>query len=442
MMNKETQFRYLFNISSKITDHYPKQGSVFLNNLIKYTLGNHYLSKYLKRKANHKIKKVKSFRTFLVTADVNIGDAVFASSGVSAIKKIFPGSRIDFVIKKSTMNLINGNPDIDNLFPIYNGSQYPNKEDISKLTEIANAKDYDLIFNFSPMIADKTFGTKNIISYTLMASELIKNEFLNESINNVAFQAYRFIGKIFHDYLPQNFEESYLGPKIYLPNEAILKANRFLNERYLDNGRHLVMLNPDSSSVFTRMPLDFQIDLIRKLTYLNCSILLGAGHTEKFLEQRILYSLTESEREKVFIIPLETELDIYSALIDISDIFISGDTGPLHLASARKYNRTSGEELRNKTSVISVFGGTPPRIYGYDSQLPGFMRANQDAPSEIFIAQCSCRNITCLNKLAKTCSEVRCFHNLDPRIIVSAVDKIISIPKNYTESKFIIASTL
>ena len=54
------------------------------------------------------------------------------------------------------------------------------------------------------------------------------------------------------------------------------------------------------------------------------------------------------------------------------------------------------------------------------------MPGNQFAPAKAFVADAPCRNVTCINKLAKSCKEVRCFHNLDANEIS---DYIISYIK-------------
>jgi hypothetical protein len=194
------------------------------------------------------------------------------------------------------------------------------------------------------------------------------------------------------------------------------------------------MINPDASAKFTRIPFDIQLSLLNKFVDLNLTVLLGSGHVEKLIENRLINSLPVEKREKIIIVPASMKLDSYSALVDFSDIYISGDTGPLHLAAARKYSRTTGESLKNKTAIFSVFGATPPRIYGYDSTKDGFFAANQDAPSKIFIAPSPCRNITCIDKLGKACSDVRCFQSLDTNKIVSeAINYLKSVRKNKVE---------
>jgi hypothetical protein len=141
--------------------------------------------------------------------------------------------------------------------------------------------------------------------------------------------------------------------------------------------------------------------------------LLGAGHSWSGVGQRLVEAVPAALRGKLRIIPKQMPLDSYAALMDLADVFITGDTGPLHLAAARRYSRSGRHRFRNRTAVLSLFGATVPRMSGYDSSKPGYLPANQDAPSWCYQAVSPCRNISCLNKYFKTCRAVRCFERFD-----------------------------
>jgi ADP-heptose:LPS heptosyltransferase len=406
-------------------------------------MGNNILLKFLLRQARKQIKKVKRFNRFLVAGDMNIGDAIIVSSGAAALRKIFPNAEIDLVTKKSMEYLLEGNPGISNLYPIYVGTPFPTENDLFELSKLADSKEYDLIINFSPMVADKIFGKKNIINFSLMAAELVKNENIEYSINNISFQTYKFIGDIFRDFVPNGFGNSFKGPNIYLSDDTIEHARSFLLNHGVPFDYPIIMFNPETSSKFTRIPSDIQINLLKRLTDFQCTVLLGAEHIERNIGQNLLNSLPPEKREKIILVPAVLKLDVYTALIDLVDIYITGDTGPLHLAAARKFSRGNGNSLRNKTAIFSVFGSTPSRIYGYDSKTPGFFAANQDAPSRVFVAGSPCRNITCINKSAKTCSKVRCFQSLDLNKIVSeAADYIETIRKYHSENSMVFMQSI
>ena len=414
-MDKETQFKRFFQFTSLVTDVFPQRGALVLDITLRNLLGNILVYKAVERQARKQFAKAKRIKSVLVAADLNIGDAIIAQGAISALREILPDVRLDCVVKKSAQDLIEGNPKISNLYPVYEGAPYPKKSDIDRLTEIAESYDYDLVINFSPMVDDKIFGKKSVVNYSMMAAELVRNEGKKgEVINNVVYRSYDFVKDIFRDYVTAGPGEDFKGAEVFLSDEALVAARNFLASNGITTDDPIVLFNPDASAKFTRMPFDFQLSVLRKLSGMHCSIMLGAGHVEKLIEHELLFSLSPEHRKNITIIPPSTKLDVYTALIDLSGVFISGDTGPLHLAAARKYSRRTGESLRNKTAVLSVFGGTPSHIYGYDSKAPGFIAANQDAPSKCFVAESNCRNITCINKMAKTCKEVRCFRKLDP----------------------------
>jgi ADP-heptose:LPS heptosyltransferase len=432
-MKKKVEHKFFFHMTSIITDYFPKTGASFLDFLIENIVGSKILSKFFSLKAKKTIKKLKKFDQFLVVSDLNIGDAIICSSGVAALRKIFPRAEIDYVIKKSTKNLIEGNRDISNLYPVFIGAPFPSENDLEELVKISESKKYDLIINYSPMINDKIFGNKNVINFSLIMTELVRNEKLKNSINNISYQTYHFIENLFRNLLPADYNHNFDGPPIFIPDAAIENAKKFLIDNDIPEKAFIILFNPDATAKFTRIPFNIQLELLQKFSELNCIILLGEGHVEKDIEKKLIKCLGTNALQKVKVIPKNFSLEEYTALIDFSDIFVTGDTGPLHLATARKYVRENGSSLRNKTAVFSIFGSTPPRIYGFDSKKRGFFPANQDAPSRTFISRTSCRNITCINKSAKTCRYVNCFQELNTdEIILEAANYLQSVQINVT----------
>jgi ADP-heptose:LPS heptosyltransferase len=426
-LDKETKFKTLFKLSSIVTDFSPRVGGRFLDVTFRNILGNKILLNSIARSTKRMIRGTEKFGSFLFVGDLNIGDAVISSAAVAGLREIFPDAEIDFVIKKSAGNFVEGNPDVSNLFPIFEGAPFPTADDLVHLSHLAEKKEYDLVINFSPMIDDKIFSGKEVVNYKMMAAQLVRNESLPESVNNISFQSYNFAKNMFRDFLPSINEKKFGGTRIYLSDEAISNAESYLAGLDIAGDHPLILFNPDASSRFTRVPFDTQRSLLERLSSLQSHILLSTGYVERDIEHELMYSLSPEARRSISILPSPMSLDVFAALIDLVSLYVGGDTGPLHLAASRKFVRNSGESLRNKTAVFSIFGATPPRIYGYDSETPGFFPANQDAPSRTFVAPSPCRNITCINKTAKTCREVRCFDNLN-------TDRIISEAGRHLES--------
>ncbi|MFQ6038447.1 MAG: hypothetical protein ACE5LV_07505, partial [Candidatus Aminicenantales bacterium] len=78
------------------------------------------------------------------------------------------------------------------------------------------------------------------------------------------------------------------------------------------------------------------------------------------------------------------------------------------------------------TAVVGVFGATDARIYGYDSTSEKYLDTSQSAPSKVFEASPPCKNLTCIDKVSKTCVEPKCFEGLDPEPIIAYIRDYLS----------------
>jgi len=134
----------------------------------------------------------------------------------------------------------------------------------------------------------------------------------------------------------------------------------------------LLLVAPDTSSVITRPP-----------TYLLAEGIAGAlkreqrlivdilpGYSDEQAAADLLHTLSADFPGRIILMPAEPKhcLLELAALIDQSDLFLSGDTGVMHLAAAeKKIAPPACEELvpRNAVKIISLFGGTSPSLYGY-----------------------------------------------------------------------------
>jgi ADP-heptose:LPS heptosyltransferase len=413
---------------SIVTDRFPRAGARFLNAITSCLLGNQFVANACLGKNIKRLKQVEEFRRVLAIGDLNIGDAINMQAAVSGLRDFFPGAEIDYMMNRWAANLVEGNDEISNLWPVFTGTPFPNENDLKNIEQIVAENRYNVIFNFCPFIKENGVFPKDqkVINYFPLALILVRNNKESITNNHIVYQTYQFIHYLFSDFVTPKRKEPFRGVKVTLSDCAIKQARDFLTSKDLLKGSPLILYNPDAASRFSRIPFELQGSIIKQLTQLPVLILLGASHNAKDIEMELLNLLSPSERSKVVIIPPYVPLDCYAALIDFSDVFFTGDTGPLHIAAAHKCARSKNYEFRNRTAVFSIFGASSARIYGYDSNRPGFFPANQEAPSYVYIAKSPCRNITCINKMAKTCKTVRCFDSLDTEKIVLDISSYLS----------------
>jgi ADP-heptose:LPS heptosyltransferase len=407
--------KILFDGTSRLTGRFPRAGSRFLDLSFRSLVGNSFLSALSAAHNRRIVRSLRSFRRFLVIPDIHIGDAVMTQSALSALRDFFPHAHVDYVINRAAYPLIEGNPEATRVLPFFVGGSFPSATNLQTLRDLIKGEGYDLCLNFCPFIKDRQIspggaGILNILSY---GPVIVKNERDPSRINHFIYDDYRFTHDLLSIVARPVRGEPFRGVRLTFADSAVDKALRFATESGLSSDVPVVLFNPDGASPYTRLPFEIQAVLLDRLARMKALILLGWGHTVAGIGNRLKDSLPLLLRSSVRMIPADLSLEVYSALIDFCDVFISGDTGPLHLAAARRFSRTGKFVFRNRTAILSLFGATPARMSGYDSFQPGYLPANQDAPSWAYTAGSPCRNITCLNKMYKTCRTIRCFDEVD-----------------------------
>lgn len=415
----------VFAATSRITDVAPVYGRRVLNALVR-PYGSRPVVAFYARANRRMVRRVRAFRRFLVVPDIHLGDAVMSQATVTALRDFFPDATIDYVVNRAIAPLIDGNPEITRVIPLFGGSVLPRAEDAVYLSALIRNGAYDLCFCSSPFLeaADLEVGEQPFLHLMSHGASLLRDQRSPQAIIHFSFQGYRFAHDLLATVARPVRDRSFRGVRATHDDRAIWEAVRFARAASLTEGGPVVLHNPDSASPYTLVPFDDQLALIRGLlegTAPACRVAVGAGHTVAGIGERLIAALPEGLRDRTCLVPPTLSLPAYSALIDYADVFISGDTGPLHLAAARRYARGGHHSFRNRTAVLGLFGATPPRMSGYDSTQPGYLAANQDAPSWCYQAESPCRNITCLNKIFKTCATPRCFARVDTLALVNVL---------------------
>jgi ADP-heptose:LPS heptosyltransferase len=415
-MNTRMQ-EILFAGSSRLTDTFPHLGGRLLDATVRSVAGSRSVVALGAWRSRGIARRVLGFRRFLVISDIHIGDALIGQPTLTALRDFFPDADIDWAVNRAVAPLVEGLPAGVRVLPIFDGGALPSAADVAALRQVVRTGRYDLCVNLCAFITQRDVAGRRqpFVDFAAHGAAILRNDNDASRINHFSYEAYRFVRDVLGTVARPVREGRFPGIRTNYSDAAIDGAARFAASVGLSPSTPVVMYNPDTASRFTMMPFDAQAELLREIVArapTATTILLGAGHTAAGIGERLLAALPEAMQQDVRIVPRTMPLDAYAALIDYADVFVSGDTGPLHLAAARRYARSSGHQFRNRTAVLSFFGATPPRMSGYDSLRSGYLAANQDAPSFCYQAASPCRNITCVNKLFKTCVTPRCFEHV------------------------------
>jgi ADP-heptose:LPS heptosyltransferase len=420
----------LFEGTSRLTGRFPRAGSRFLDATFRFVACHPILAASLAHRNRRVMLGLRPCRSVLVIPDIHIGDAIMTQPAISAVRDFFPDARVDYLVNRTAFPLIEGHPEASRVLPFFPNGAFPSLAVLSTLTSLIRDERYDLVLSFCPYINDKDIGLPgtgliDIMSHT---PTVVRNDRRPEVINHFSFQTYRFILDLMSLIAEPRRPEDFPGLRVRVGDAAVEEAGRFAAEAGLPHRRPVVMLNPDAASPFTRVPDESLAGLLARIVQLDVSILVGEGHTEAGIGERIIATLPPSFRSRTVLVPASLSLEAYAALVDLCDVFVTGDTGPMHLAAARKLSRSGRHDFRNRTAVLSIFGATPARMSGYDSVQPGYLPANQDAPSWSYTAGSPCRNISCLNKIFKTCRYVHCFDEVDVAALAGRIEGYLKGP--------------
>jgi heptosyltransferase-1 len=422
-MNIRTQ-EIFFGGSSWLTDTFPHVGPRLLDATVRSVGGSRPVAAWSAWRSRGIVRRMMGFRRFLVIADIHIGDALIAQPTLTALQDFFPDAEIDYAVNRSVAPLVEGVPNPTRVLPIFGGGALPSTADVAALRHVIRTGRYDLCVNLCAFIARREVAgpRQPFVDFAAHGATILRNEGDVSRINHFGYEAYRFVRGVLGTVARPVRDGRFPGTRTTYSNDAIEGAARFAASVGLSPTTPLVMYNPDTASRFTMMPFEQQAELLREIVTrapMATTVLLGAGHTAAGIGERLVAALPTAMQGRVRLVPRSLPLEAYAALIDLADVFVSGDTGPLHLAAARRSARTGCHQFRNRTAVLSFFGATPPRMSGYDSFRSGYLAANQDAPSFCYQADSPCRNITCVGKLFKTCVTPRCFEQVNVDALAS-----------------------
>lgn len=431
--------KYGLRLLDTLTDWSPTIVPKLFQSMFLAVVGNGFSNRIVQRSYARKLSKVKRFEKLLVIVDVNIGDAVIMQSTVHALKGCFPEAKIDYVCSATGGSLVQGMPGVHHIYNIFTQFGNPSEGDLTVLRGIIQREKHDVIFNlcgflnpddlqatgvtinlYMPWaweIARRWRGGKGKLHLTYIVDTVLRSLIAEAKSRNKE-------PKQSASSLPRESQASIIhGSAIYLTHDAILEACTFLSSQGLLGAQHLVMLHADAPFQWTQIPLVAQSRFLQDVleAHVATKVLLSCGNARNDLGSAVLRQIPAILHDRVIIVP-PMSIAAHAALIDACDVFVSGDTGNMHIAAARKIPLHTKDTFRNTTAVVGVFGATDSRMSGYDSSLPEHLSGEQDAPAKVFVAPAPCRNISCIDKPGKTCGEVRCFEGLDAHAMATFVN--------------------
>jgi heptosyltransferase-2 len=292
-------------------------------------------------------------KKFLIVRQHNqLGDLLSSVSLFRAIKETYPGSHITLILSPVNYQGLVKNRYIDSLF-VFDKKKLINPEYYVAFKKLLK-EEYDVAI--VPVVVSISF-TSNMLCRLANAKIRIGPESLDGNINESSFFFDRRVNLDWRKHPDSNVSERSLDivrpfgintenykSEITFDNDDIKAADDFIRNLGLKKGELLIGLHVGAGKIQNRWSLEKFVSLINKLheSY-NAKFFLTGSSADRNEFSYVMDRV--KDKPGLF---LNKKIPEVAALISKADLFISNDTGIMHVAGT------------TNTPQVSVFGPTNP----------------------------------------------------------------------------------
>ncbi|MDI6889925.1 MAG: lipopolysaccharide heptosyltransferase II [Thermodesulfovibrionales bacterium] len=307
----------------------------------------------------------KSCKNLLVRGVNWIGDAVMTLPALRVLRKAMPEARISLLVKPWVSPIFEKDPNVDEII-IY-GAEYRGIIGKVKLSRMLNKKGFSsaILFQNAFDAAFITFlaGIKERVGYDRDGRGFLLTTAVSVPQDEGKVHQINYYLNLLKQI---GVEAEYSEPYIYLSLDERLSARKFLQ----DMKRPIVGINPGATygSAKRWFPERFAEVTNWFIKDTNGSVVIFGGRNEVDIAQEIEYLFRRQQSNKtlpphpplnkggqeggVLNLTGKTSLRELTSLISECDVFVTNDSGPLHIACAVG------------TPLVAIFGSTDPKLTG------------------------------------------------------------------------------
>jgi ADP-heptose:LPS heptosyltransferase len=259
---------------------------------------------------------------FLVISTTGIGDILMGTPALRALRESFPSGEIHLLVNSRRKDLVSHNPHVDRVLGYRNNPWF---RTLLYLKTFSYYYDYVLVFHSNEDILRVLKLVRYGLSYNRQNYEdhgrrlFYLNSLPRHSVQKRLALVEKVGGKKSADY---RYEYA-------IPQRGAQWASDQLNQWGLSPEDRIVGMQPGAADAFKCWPVEYFVEVARYLqSEHGTKIYLNVSTAERALAERFLQLFG---RKGVMVNPGE-RLSHSAALIQRSALFITPDTGPMHMA--------------------------------------------------------------------------------------------------------------
>ncbi|MDP2939242.1 MAG: lipopolysaccharide heptosyltransferase II [Candidatus Omnitrophota bacterium] len=326
---------------------------------------------------------MKEIKKILIVEVNWLGDVLFTTPAIKAIKKAYPNCHLACMILPRVREVLEGNPNVDELIIFDEKGKHLRIAPRIKFILELRRKRFDIVFLFHRSLTRTliTFfaGIPKRVGYATRKRGFLLTKRIpqppegmhrSDSFSNIA----ESFGIIVKD---RNYE-------FFVSEKSRFFIREFLEKEGISPHDFLVVINPGANWSLKRWPKENFAEVSdRLIEYFNAKIVISGG--DKDIDLAI--DISNMMKAKPIILTGKTTFKQLGALIERANLVISADSGPMHLAAAVGKN------------LIALFGPTDPKITGPRGKANTIIM-QKDVSCKIPCYELDCRDNLCMEAIS------------------------------------------
>ena len=270
----------------------------------------------------------------------SMGDIILITPALQALKAHFPRAHLDVLVKARYRELLQGHPHVDGLFVLEEG------EGICSLAGRLRKRPYDIVLDLHANLRSRMLSLLLPAERTLRVRKRVLQRRLSVLFHRrsepLVHTSDLYLGTLW----PLGIRARREPPRLYLQPDEVQVAERFFGQHHLAERPVLIGLHPGARWPGKCWPAERYMRVGRRLTEGGRrGVLVFAGPGEEGLAKQVAEGIGSAA-----VVVAGQTLRQLMALVARCDVFITNDSGPMHLATALG------------VPVVAIFGPTHPAL--------------------------------------------------------------------------------
>ena len=279
-----------------------------------------------------------------------LGDVLFSTPVIRNIRRNYPDSFIACVIPSRCYPVLKGNPHLDEVIIFDEKDRHQGLLGQLGFVKTLKEKKFDRVFllhrSLKRALICRLAGIPERIGYNTKRRAFLLSHKIEPPNRDAMHRIDYYLNVI--EKSGVKVEDRYLEFFVGQDDEAM--AKNFLKTNSVIENDFLVGINPGGNWLPKRWPVENWARLADKLiSELGCKLVITGSSSDV----RLVKQITAAMLQKPILAVASLNIKQFAALCKKLDIFITADTGPLHIANAVGAKK-----------IIALFGPTSPMITG------------------------------------------------------------------------------